>query len=109
MKQTRVKYLTASVIRTLLGLDPVSREVPEIREVCDEVAKHAVKKSNCLHCGDKYTLKNPPPQLPREVSKVIMSLPDHKKKIILDTLRIDVLKGFPNHQVKPVDIAVRST
>lgn len=87
-------YLTNSIIRRMLGLQPILQGVPEIKSACDAMAKlEKPKRAGCGKCRKKRGHWIPA-SAAKQLAVVVQGLSEAKKQIILRTLDAKVLKGF---------------
>ena len=97
-------YLTASVVKRMLGLQPILRGVPEIKQAVDALPEvKAIRRKGCGKCGKRGDTM--PVSVAKNLSVVVLGLSEPKKQIILDTLGALQLRGFIGRDTKAVILA----
>ncbi len=89
----REMYLTNSVVRRLIGLQPILVGVPELKAAMTSMPEFTeTKRKPCRKCRKKSGAV--PTSSAKVLAPVIAGLSDDKKQLILRTLNTGVLKGF---------------
>lgn len=103
----RELYLTNSVVKRMLGLHPILKGVPEIKQALDSSPSTIIaKRRGCGKCGRKG--HSIPVSAAKILAPIIGDLSEAKKQIILQTLGADLLKGFVGSSSKAVNLAQKT-